>query len=637
MPLLLAGVVAGAYHAAPENSFHLDDATNITDHPPVQMRELTPANLLRAGREAHLPRRPLPSVTFAWDWWRGGGSPEPFQWTNLAIHALAAIALFGFLDLVLRRVCAVPAAIAAAAAFCAAGLWAAHPIQVQAVTYIVQRMTSMAALLALLSVLCFLMGRLAEGRVRQVSWFALCGLSMAGAVMSKENAWITPMLLWLSELTLVRRRRPPVEHRADWWLILTPAALGGLLLIDLAAGISPLADWLLGGYATRDFTLGERLLTQPRVILFHFSQILWPWPDRFSIEHDLTVSTGLLQPPSTAAGLLLVAAWCGAGAVLWLKGRNPALAFFWLWPPLALVIESSVIPLEMIFEHRMYFPSMGLAGMAAVGLATVMRRGRRARVAACLGAGTAVALLAVATAERVQVWRTPLRLLQDTLSHAPFSPRVWNNLGKQWMDAGRAEAAVDAFNRALRHDFDYVPALKNRATYRLQSGRPEAALADLDRAVELRPRYAPAYLERGNVHARLGEPRAAVADYSRAIELQPRSALAFNNRGLAYMRLQRYADALSDFDRALEAGGATGRLYGNRGTAYLLLGQPQRAVRDLGRAVALDPSDAAAWYNRGRALEALGRPGPARRSFAQACRRGLRRACGSSGRRHSKP
>jgi hypothetical protein len=144
-PATLLILIAIAYREAPNNVFHLDDGYNIVRHQPVMMTQLTAGTLIDAGRSAYLSTRPLPSMTFAIDWWRGGGSPRHFQWTNLMIHSAAAIAVFGLLTVILRRLNQPPWIVGVAALFGAA-LWACHPIQVQGVTYVVQRMASMAAL-----------------------------------------------------------------------------------------------------------------------------------------------------------------------------------------------------------------------------------------------------------------------------------------------------------------------------------------------------------------------------------------------------------------------------------------------------------------------------------------------------------
>ena len=126
--LALLTVVVVTYWDAPQNGFHLDDGRNIHRYPPVMVTELSAANVFDAGRNALLKTRPLPSMTFAVDWARGGGSARSFQQTNIAIHAATAVAVFSLLFLLLGR-WSHPLGVRAAAAFFGAALWACHPIQ----------------------------------------------------------------------------------------------------------------------------------------------------------------------------------------------------------------------------------------------------------------------------------------------------------------------------------------------------------------------------------------------------------------------------------------------------------------------------------------------------------------------------
>ncbi|MDX1606206.1 MAG: hypothetical protein R3202_08430, partial [Candidatus Competibacterales bacterium] len=134
--LVLLGLVGLAYHAAPDNVFQFDDEINIVRHGPMHVRELTPGRLWQAIENAHLPRRAVANLTLALDWWRGGGDPRPFQWTNLVIHGLATLAVFALLLQMLARTGAGSGRSALVAATLATAIWVVHPIQVQAVTYI---------------------------------------------------------------------------------------------------------------------------------------------------------------------------------------------------------------------------------------------------------------------------------------------------------------------------------------------------------------------------------------------------------------------------------------------------------------------------------------------------------------------
>ena len=181
--LLLAGLLALAYWHAPDNVFHFDDLDNIVNAPAVRLDHLSFDGLVKAGQQAFLPNRPLTSVTFALNWWQGGGDPKQFQWTNLALHAVNTILVLLLLAIALGRLFDGEARhrVWLAVGFGVA-IWAVHPIQVQSVTYIVQRMNLMAGLFVMLSLLLYVRGRLWSRR----PWLCYmgAGLSMLLGMMS---------------------------------------------------------------------------------------------------------------------------------------------------------------------------------------------------------------------------------------------------------------------------------------------------------------------------------------------------------------------------------------------------------------------------------------------------------------------
>ncbi|ROR32924.1 tetratricopeptide repeat protein, partial [Inmirania thermothiophila] len=499
------------------------------------------------------------------------------------------------------------------------------PIQVQAVVYIVQRMAEMAALGVIAGVWAYLRGR-RTGRWR---WYGLSVLALAFGGLSKENAWIGPVLVVLAEYGVVRRGAVLAtwRDRLVWSL---PVA--GLVWVvgDLALG-GPLAGWLLPGYAYRSFTLVERLLTEPRVIGLHLGQWLWPWPERFSIEHEVAVSRGVLEPPTTLVGLLGVVVWVGGGLwLLWCGGRRRRVGFGLLWFAAALVVESTVVPLELVFEHRMYLPTVGLGVVTGVGVSWAWRRLRPAAVA--LPGALVLAALAASTSARLPVWRDNLTLYAEAVRHAPGSARAWVNYGLGLAQAGRHDEAMAAYRRALALE-DLPEARHNLAMQLERRGRLREALAELDRAVARVPRLAPARLERGRIRHRLGDLRGAVEDYDAALALRPGWWVPLDNRALARLALGDVAGALADLDRAIGLAPAVARLWADRGAVRLVAGDPAAALADLERAVALGADDAGVHYNRGRALARLGRAEEAAAAWRRACALGLARACRAAGSR----
>lgn len=486
-----------AYRGIELNSFHFDDWPNILDNRSVKISQLSMEGLLGAARGAYLTLRPIASVSFAIDWWRSGGTPATFLATNLALHVLTGWALFSLLLSTLTIT--TPArsrTLLIVAAGAAALWWALQPIHVQAVSYAVQRMTELAALFSVLCVWTYLQARKAERGA--IFWWGASIASFALAALSKENAWITPALILMAEFLVLRNATPLIRSAADRALLALPVIVLAIALIDVAAG-GPLSQWALRGYEGRDFTLVERLLTQPKVVAFHVSQILWPMPERFSLEHDIAIVRSLASAEFWLP-LAAIFAWSIGG--LWLAAcRGTRIAgFFALWVPVTLVIESSFIPLEMVFEHRMYLPSVGFAGLVAIGLVhSTPSRARAIPAWALLAAAILVALWA--TTQRIPQWRTEATLYEQAVRLAPHSARAWNHLGiatlnqreREHLPQDRYERALAAFARAIELDPDSASPWTNRGVARYVRGEQESAQKDLETAISLAPDEAVAH------------------------------------------------------------------------------------------------------------------------------------------------
>jgi hypothetical protein len=554
LAMLLAVIITLVYWEAPGNQFHFDDYHNIVDYGPVRMEQLSSKALLDAFNNPKLEYRNVPSLFFALDWWRGGGEARAFLQTNVLLHVLTALAVFAFAGQVLRRVNNDDTRTVLLAAFGVALLWAVHPINSQAVNLIVQRMAILATLFVVLSLSCYLAARSADSP-RSIAWYVAAGLFAVLGAFSKQNAWILPLLVLAVEYGVVRHGQVLIQNRQDVFLLALPFVAAALVALDIALGTGPLSGSFLSGYEIREFSMEERLLTQPRVIFFYASLVLWPLPGRFSLEHDFAVSTSLMMPPTTSASLLGLAILLFAALFLFVRPQTRVLGFLLLWPAMTLAIESSFIPLELVFEHRMYMPMVGLAILPGVGWLAI-RNPRSWQSIGYVAALGAIALgLAISTAQRTKTWRDPLTLSSDAVEKAPDSSRAWSNLGKERYLSGDQAGAMAALERAiglsggketkaLEHlgviyldlgDLDRAEALVGSA-YRQQWNRPEPSILNHMGEIELaRKRYA-----------------SAAGFFDRAIGIAPWKSAYYWNIALAYEGLSYCSLALQNWHKYLD-------------------------------------------------------------------------------------
>jgi hypothetical protein len=422
--LLLTALLATAalYWGGLNGPFLFDDSIHITQNRWVKIESLGYTDLARAWNSSFnkFPSdRPLAQLSFGVNHALAGLDPFAFKATNLALHLLTGVMVFVFLNLVVRALGNDPAmhrrgALVAAAA---ATFWLLHPLHVSTVLYVVQRMAQLSTLGLLVALSCYFLARIQWSRGRAgLPWLLAVVPAAAFAFLGKENAVLLPLFLLVGELTVLRRLPPGNRRSAVYatWLVFIalPLALGAYYLATHPGLI---------GYGGRDFTLEERVLTQARVLWIYLQWLFVPNVTAFGLFHDdIAVSTGLLAPPTTLAAIvghavLLVAA-------LLLSRRQPMFAFGVLFYYAAHALESTIFPLELVFEHRNYLASVGPLLLLAYGLIIYAQKLNIARVALPLGALLLLAYSAV-THLRVGHWSSYQDFILTQAEHHPNSPR----------------------------------------------------------------------------------------------------------------------------------------------------------------------------------------------------------------------
>jgi tetratricopeptide (TPR) repeat protein len=541
-------LVAIAYANSLDGEFHLDDQ-NITADAALQMREFSVDSLFNAAWH----RRPVASVTFALNYYWGEHRVFGYHLVNLAIHAATALALYGFL-LMLFRLPRAPrpvTALRAPLALGAALLWAAHPVQTQAVTYIVQRMTSLAALFYLLALIAYLKGRESAGRSRIFWWLAAlaCG---ALALGSKEMAATLPFALLLLEWCLFEvDRRTARRAVIAVAVLLIPIVVVAIFVVRDSTGSSFWGQLTVHRSTIQLFTFTEHLLTEGRVIVHYVTLLAWPHPSRLTFDYAFPISRGLFDPPTTALSWLLILGAIAGGFAL--RRRAPLAAFAILWFFLQLAIESSVIPLDLVFEHRLYLPSMGVALLAALAGAWMWQRWTRSpwRFTPVVAAAMVVIVWTGWTIQRNRVWATELSLWTDTVAKAPSNPRAMSSLAVAYRDLGELDRAVSLLQQATRDNPGFHHGFGQLGVALLDRGDLEPALEAFQRAHALDPKDAQDTYHLGVTYQKLGRLQDAEQAYKDTIRLKPEDAEAHNNLGAVYQETGRWDDALVEYQTAV--------------------------------------------------------------------------------------
>jgi hypothetical protein len=489
-------ITAAAYGPGLSGGWLFDDYPNILDNPGVQPHEISVPAIWRAALSSPASdfKRPLASLSFAVNYLIGGLDPWTWKLFNLVVHLLNGVLVLVLAGELLKatvfsdsshRTGSAHASQTAdgrlngrvdqVAALIAAG-WMLLPINLTAVLYVVQREESMANLFVLLGLIGYVAGRqymlrngdmsnhssaytpkseheiaitgaIGPGSRGRSDWVGL-GLCIASLILftvigllAKETAVMLPLYAFLIEWIVFRLRAPRTSRRKTDWRIASMFAL--MLLLPLVLGLV----WLLPGilspsaWVTRNFTLGTRLLSEARILCDYLVWTLLPFPQDLSFYHDdFNVSTGLLSPWTTLAGMCCLAAL--VALVFALRRRLPLVSLGIALYLGCHLLTGTILPLELVYEHRNYFASFGVllavvpllaAVPSATGVPSFKPRGpslvwlSRAALA-CL-----MLWWTVATATTAYAWGDTLRLAQELAARAPDSPRAQYELGRTYI------------------------------------------------------------------------------------------------------------------------------------------------------------------------------------------------------------
>ena len=595
---LLAGAIALAYAGSFRGPFILDDLPNIVQNPAI--RSLWPPQRLFADPPPGIAGRPFVTLSLALNYAVSGERVWSYHLLNLLIHILGALTLLGILrrSLLGARLRARFGAVATPLAAAGALIWAVHPLQTQAVTYVIQRCESLMGLCFLLTFYCAIRG---WASARPLRWHAAAVAACLAGVGSKEVIVAAPPLLWLYDLMFVHRTPRDAFGRSRALYAGLLGCLALLAVLTATAGIRTL------GLERLSITPAQYAVTQPGVVLHYLRLAFWPRPLVLDYQWPIAHASQAVVP-----GLILLLLLGGSA---WACVRARPIGFLGAWVFLILAPTSSVIPIrDLAFEHRMYLPLAGLvtlvvAGSYALGQALAAARGsglerqvRERRLArAGIVAGAVVTLaLGCSTFVRNRDYRSDLSIWTDTVRKRPLNAGAHLNLGAALQDAGRLEEARAHTERAARLNPGSAEAKNNLGCLLARQGDLDTALAYLIEAARIDPGYAEAQYNLGNVLYQADRLAEAEPHYRRAVELRPTYLSAWRNLGKTLQAVGRPADAATSYRRALGLAPQDAETHHALGMVLLGAGRLSDALASFRTAARLKPAwlapqNAAAW------------------------------------------
>jgi Flp pilus assembly protein TadD len=599
--LLLVGTFA-AYGRTFSVPLLFDDRAAIIDNPTIRHWSTAlgpPADTTATGR-------PVLNLSLALNYALGGTAPGSYHALNLAIHALAGLTLFGIVRRTLarrlistvgrvipqspyaesdpteRRVkdnapCQAGGSESTALALAVALLWALHPLQTEAVTYVIQRAESLMGLFYLLTLYCFIRGTEPDGHPR--AWFTLSIAACLLSAATKEVTVSAPLIVLLYDRTFAagsfreawRRRRGLYVGLAATWLPLAALVAGagwnrnGMVGFDV--GIAPWTYWL----------------TQFEAV----SRYLWlsVWPHPLVFEYS---AAWMGRPAEVAVYALLVTGLAVAVIVaLW---RRPVPGFLGACF-FAVLAPTSVMPsrIQMIVEHRMYLALAAVTTLGVIGIHAVLKS-RSWLVFGALALG-----LGVLTARRNDDYRSELAIWKDTTAKRPGNAVAYFNLANALLEIpGHLDDAIAQYEEALRLKPDYAEAHNSLGfAWAQMPGHLDDARAQFEAALRLDPNSAGAHTNLGNVwSATPGRVNDAIAEYETALRLNPAYAEAHFNLGQAFLKISgRLNDAVSHFEAVVRLRPDYAPGWHSLGLSWYQLGNLSAAAAAFRQELRLSPDD----------------------------------------------
>ncbi len=572
--------------------FILDDIPNILANPHIRVTSFTPAKILQITNSP--TPRPLAHFTFAVNYYFHHYHLTGYHLVNLLIHLTTAFLIFLVARSTLRLT---PQGINIkwTVALLSALLWLVHPLHTQSVTYIVQRMNALAALFYLLALFCYILARKRQiqhgpGSPKTKLLFTTVIAAAILGLAAKPNTAILPVTLFFYDWYFFQHLDHTwIKKRLQWIVVIT------LLFTITAAvylGTSPL-EKISAMYSKHDFTMTERLLTQPGIIVYYLSLLIFPHPARLNLDYDFPLSSTLLSPPTTVLPVIVLMTLIVL--IIMTARKQRLLSFAILWFLLNLMIESSFLGLALIFEHRTYLPSI----FPVIALSSICIQSIQTR---WIKIGIFTVLLGIGglwTYQRNTVWTDANRLWHDCANKSPEKARPYLSLGAIRARTGQPQRALFFYRKALALDAGDERIYHNLGAAYQELGDITEASRLYQQALTMNPRYAEAYNNLGVALAKTGQINRAIHLYQKALAINPDYAEAYNHLGLARAAQNNLPQAISLYRKALAINPQYAPAYNNLGLARAARNNLPQAISLYRKALAIKPDYVEAHVNLG--------------------------------------
>ncbi len=632
-PLLLVCAGWSAYCNSFQGVFLLDDKPMIVENPAI--RQLTPISkfIFEGGL------RKLPTFSFAANYAMGGLDPTGYHYVNVGIHLLAAVTLFGLLSVTFSSPIWPDAQRSQAVwiAFLVSLIWVVHPLNTQAVDYVVQRIESMMGLAFMLYLLLYASSHGSAYRPALLigAWLIFC----AGLACKEVMVMALPVAILYDRAFLSSSWREAWRSRGWLWLACAvPLVVAACFIVPTILGSESAV-----GLGLKSVTPLQYLSTQPAVVLHYLRLVVVPWPLVFDYGWAPETQTANIAVTSTVVLTLLL-------GNIWLYFRKPHLAFWCLAAALVLMPTSSIIPLQdLAVEHRMYVPLafvlvLCVLGLFLVGSRLFVNHPTTITSVVCLGLSGVLGML---TISRNQDYKSAIGMWEDVVAKTVGSEsgnmlagRAYSNLGESYADEEQWDKSIESLEKALNCK-QFAPSVHGNLTRAyVATGKAELAKQHCAKALVLEPQSGRLRQQAGLIEVIAGNFEEALKHFQIAHQLAPTDPVILVNLAQCNLQLGKPSDAegllreaikldgkapeprrrlvdllmrQSNSDAALQAATAYAESIPNDPRANVQLGmlwaskgEQVKAIEQLKQAAKFDPAPAEANYLLGNAYRAAG-------------------------------
>jgi FOG: TPR repeat len=581
--------------------FHFDDEFSIVSN--HQITSLSYFTNIDYWLSSH---RPLAVFSFALNYHFSKLNVFGFHLVNLLIHIIAGIFVFLLIKLILDLNNYKNAKIDRHKnwfALLAAIFFVVHPIQTQAVTYIVQRMASMAAMFYIMSIYFYSRGRIAQIQnnavFKAILLYLLASLSGILGVMTKQSAATFPFAFLLFEFIFIRSKENKIfkNYITIFLTTLIVACVtflffnGNLLTSALHGTKTSSSDYLINQFVVMVKYL--RLTVLPMNQCADYGNVYYGFPFVKSFWEFDTIGCFLFL-----IGLFTL-------AICFCK-KNKVFSFGIFWFFLTLSIESSVIPIaDPMFEHRMYLPMVGMSIFLMSSLFMMLPKLKTTYLYSFIA--LLIFFLGILCYSRNEIWKNDLTLWTDVAEKAPHNARAWFNKGIALELIGRHGEAMRSYSKAIEIKPEYYEAWYNKGVGLALVGKYEEAMKAYDNAVVIQPEYYNAWNNKGYILNKLGKLEEAIQCYDKAIKIKPEYYDAWYNKGVTLALVGQHEEAIQCYDKAIKIKPEYYDAWYNKGNALEILGKHEEAIQCYDKVIEIKPEYYDAWYNKGVAFALAGK------------------------------